>query len=271
MSYQSGFVEINGADLFYEVKGEGHTVLLLHGYPLDSRMWDDQFEELSQNYQVIRFDYAGCGKSGPHNHEYSIVADVKGLLSFLQVKKMDLIGLSVGGNVAMDFTLAYPEMVEKLVLVSTGILGWSEFSEERKSYNQGLNELFQNGLNDKAVEFMCKAWLAGPFRSMAEINPALVQKYKTMLTDNLLRENAKMTLPKVRTIDLVNRISAPTLILSPDIDFPEFKTIAQFIHEKITVSKLAVISGTAHMIPMEKPLEFNRLVVEFLQRSEIRS
>lgn len=272
-TYQSGFAEINGATLFYEVKGDGQPVLLLHGYPLDSRMWDDQFEEFSKYYQVIRFDYAGCGKSSHHDEDYSLVEDVKGLLAFLGVSKVDLVGLSVGGNLAMDFTLAYPEMVNKLIVASSGLLGWIDYSFERQNYNKELTELFQNQSHEEAVKLMCKSWVAGPFRSIDEINPAIVEKYADMLSGNLTRENGKgkMILPETKTMEMVGNISVPTLIISPDIDFPDFSAISEFLHEKIADSQLVVIPGTAHMINMEKPLEFNQLVLKFLNSAIIRS
>lgn len=265
-TYQSGSAKINGATLFFEVKGDGQPVLLLHGYPLDSRMWDDQFEEFSKYSQVIRFDYAGCGKSSHHDEDYSLIEDVKGLLACLGVSKVDLVGLSVGGNLAMDFTLAYPEMVNKLIVASSGLLGWSDYSLERQNYNKELTELFQKQSHEEAVKLMCKSWVAGPFRSIDEINPAIVEKYADMLSGNLTRENGKgkMILPETKTMEMVGNISVPTLIISPDIDFPDFRAISEFLHEKIADSQLVVIPGTAHMINMEKPLEFNQLVLKFL-------
>lgn len=265
-TYQFGFAEINGTTLFYEVKGDGQPVLLLHGYPLDSRMWDDQFEEFSKYSQVIRFDYAGCGKSSHHDEDYSLVEDVKGLLACLGVSKVDLVGLSVGGNIAMDFTLAYPEMVNKLIVASSGLLGWIDYSLERQNYNKELTELFQKQSHEEAVKLMCKAWVAGPFRSIDEINPAIVEKYADMLSGNLTRENGKgkMILPETKTMEMVGNISVQTLIISPDIDFPDFSAISEFLHEKFADSQLVVIPGTAHMINMEKPLEFNQLVLKFL-------
>ncbi|WP_413308126.1 alpha/beta hydrolase [Bacillus sp. 1P10SD] len=272
-TYQSGYAEINGATIYYEVKGEGRPVLLLHGFPLDSRMWDDQFEELSKYYQVIRFDYAGCGKSSHHDEDYSLVEDAKSILTFLGVEKTNLVGLSVGGNLAMDFTLAYPEMVDKLIVASSGLLGWSDYSQERQNYNKEVNELFQKESLEAAVKLMCKAWVAGPFRSIDVIHPTLIEKYSAMLSGNLTSDSGKgkMILPETKTMELVGNISVPTLIISPDIDFPDFSAISEFLHEKITDSQLVVIPGTAHMINMERPLEFNQLVVEFLNRTMIRS
>jgi 3-oxoadipate enol-lactonase len=264
---QTGLAEINGAKLYYEVKGEGQPLLMIHGYPLDSRMWDSQFEDLSQHFKVIRFDFAGHGKSAVHDNDFDLVEDIKGLLNYLGIKKTHLAGLSVGGNVSMDFTLSYPEMVEKLILVSTGLLGWTEFSAERKSYAEELTKCQQNGTQDEVIQLMSKAWLAGPFRSIKELSTDLVEHYSLMIKTNLTRENGKgkMILPQKKTIELVEKISVPTLIISPDIDFPDFKTISHYLNEKITNSQMVVLPDTAHLLNMEKPDEFNQRVLNFLR------
>jgi 3-oxoadipate enol-lactonase len=75
-TYQSGLADINGAKIYYEINGQGDPILLLHGYPLDSRMWDAQFEELAKHFKAIRFDFAGNGKSTVHDNDFSLVDDI---------------------------------------------------------------------------------------------------------------------------------------------------------------------------------------------------
>ena len=112
-----------------------------------------QFEEFSKNYQVIRIDLAGSGKSSPHDNDFSLLDDIKGLVQFLDIEKVHLIGLSVGGNISMDFANTFPEMVDKLILVSTGLLGWTDFSNERKQYMEDMKVC--EGLED-TIHLMCK-------------------------------------------------------------------------------------------------------------------
>ena len=264
---QTGLAEINGAKLYYEVKGEGQPLLLVHGYPLDSRMWDLQFETLSQHFKVIRFDFAGHGHSAVHDNDFDLVEDIKELLDYLGMKKTHLAGLSIGGNLCMDFTLSYPEMVEKLILVSTGLLGWTEFSPERKNYLEEFTKCQQKGSLEDITQLMAKAWVAGPFRSIDEMNSEVVQNYSTMIRNNLTREKGKgkMILPEKKTIEVVENISVPTLIVSPDIDFPDFKAIAYYLNEQIENSQMVVLPVTAHLLNMEKPNEFNQHVLNFLK------
>jgi 3-oxoadipate enol-lactonase len=264
--YKCGFAEINETTIYYEMKGEGHPLVMVHGQPLDSRMWGEQFEEFSKSFLTIRFDMAGYGKSGVHNNDFSLLKDMKGLFDFLEIDRAFLIGLSVGGMLCMDFTLAYPDMVDKLVLVSTGLLGLVEVSAERQKFNEELNACYQSGDKEKSIQLMTNTWVAGPFRSADKVNQDIKMKFSDMVRTCFSKERGqgKMILPETKTIDVVENINVPTLIVSPELDFPEFIEIAKFLNGKIKNSQLISIPGTAHMINMEKPTEFNYQVSCFL-------
>lgn len=263
----SGLANINGTQIFYEMKGEGRPLVLVHGQPLDSRMWDAQFEEFSKHFLTIRFDMAGYGKSGVHDSDFSYLEDMKNLLEYLEIDSVYLLGLSVGGMLCMDFTLAYPNMVEKLILVSTGLLGWTEFSLERQEFNKELNELYQKGDQEKIIQLMSNKWVAGPFRSTDEVMPHVIKEFSEMARNSFAKEKGqgKLILSESKTIDLIEKLSVPTLIISPEVDFPEFTEISKFLNENIKESQLVVVPGTAHMINMEKPTDFNKLVHGFLK------
>ena len=114
------FATINGTRLYFEIAGSGQPLVLIHGFTLDLRMWDDQFERLTREFQVIRYDMRGFGQSAPPTGErYAHADDLRDLLDHLRVDKAHLVGLSKGGAIALDFTLAYPRRVNKLVLIDT--------------------------------------------------------------------------------------------------------------------------------------------------------
>ena len=125
----SGTAEIAGVGLYYEAIGTGPPVVLLHDGLLDCRVWDDQFKALSEAYRVVRYDMRGHGRSEMPASELSHVEDLHGLLGFLEVERAHLLGLSNGGRISLDFSLAYPEMVESTILVGSSLSGY-HFSEE---------------------------------------------------------------------------------------------------------------------------------------------
>src|SRR5258708_30331786 len=116
---QTGFVETNGTKLYYEMMGEGHPLVLIHGGYMDRRMWDDPLAVFAQHYRVIRYDVRGFGKSELPHVPYADRQDLAALLAFLGIEKTYLLGLSLRGGISLDFTLDYPDMGEALILVGS--------------------------------------------------------------------------------------------------------------------------------------------------------
>ncbi len=122
-SIKSGYAEVNGTKLYYEVAGGGEPIVLIHGFTFDTRMWDDQFKEFSKQYRVIRYDVRGFGKSSTPNEgePYSHHGDLKALLDYLDIKKAHILGLSMGGSIAINFTLEYPDYATSLIPVDSSL------------------------------------------------------------------------------------------------------------------------------------------------------
>jgi len=157
-SVESGYVDVNDTTIYYEIAGEGDPIVLVHGFTLDTRMWDDQFTEFSKRYRVIRYDVRGFGKSSvpEEGKPYSHSRDLKELLDHLNIKKTCVIGLSMGGSLAINFTLEYPDCVSSLITVDSVVNGYrltSDFREwffslfdiARESSVESAKEAFMNG------------------------------------------------------------------------------------------------------------------------------
>jgi uncharacterized protein (TIGR02246 family) len=115
----SGTLAVTGGQLYYEVKGEGQPLILLHAGGMDSKMWDAQFNYLSHQFLVVRYDLRGFGHSSRPEQSFYPVNDLYQLMQHLGIKRASLVGLSMGSGVALNFALEHPEMVERLVLAST--------------------------------------------------------------------------------------------------------------------------------------------------------
>jgi len=130
-------VRLESGNLYYETAGRGHTLVLIHAAFLDSRMWDREFKLYSENYQVIRYDVRGFGKSDRPRDKFSDYKDLYSLLKHLGVGKACLLGISNGGRIALDFVSMHPEMVEALILVGTGVRGYQiSGPDEEKEWNE---------------------------------------------------------------------------------------------------------------------------------------
>jgi pimeloyl-ACP methyl ester carboxylesterase len=119
LASDSGRVAVAGGTLYYDVRGSGPPVVLLHAGDSDLTMWEPQVLPLAASFRIIRYDARGHGRSTAPRGPYSTTEDLRLLLLHLGVERPHLVGISMGAGVALDFAATYPERVSKLVLVST--------------------------------------------------------------------------------------------------------------------------------------------------------
>ncbi len=120
----SGIAPINGARIYYETAGEGDPFVMIHAGVADGRQWNNEFEYFAARFRVLRFDMRGYGNSEPVDGEFTHLGDLTALLAYLHIDgPLILMGCSMGGGIAMDFTLANPARVRALIMVGSGPSG----------------------------------------------------------------------------------------------------------------------------------------------------
>jgi 3-oxoadipate enol-lactonase len=264
-SSASGLAEVNGTRLFYEEAGKGRNLVLVHGGLVDSRLWDDQFAAFAKHYRVIRYDLRGFGRSGYPTASFSHVEDLYALLKFLKVERCSLVGLSLGSMIAADFTLEHPEMVERLVLTAPGLRGPQAQRNERA---RAVYKLAETEGRDKAID----AWMENDFFATGKQNDSRYEeRMRAMLRDNYKTWGPTPTQfvwnwPKQPTAERLQEIKAPTLIIVGDKDAPSILANAEVYQSRIPGARKAVITNVSHHLVMEKPKEYNRLVLGFLKQ-----
>jgi len=270
---QKGFANVNGTRLYYEVAGEGHPLVLNHGGLVDNHLWDDQFAEFARHFKVIRYDMRGYGDSGMIKNgmePYSMERDLCSLLQYLDIRKTYVMGLSMGGSLSVDFTLQYPEMVDALITVGAGLSGFEEDnSEELKAKFTEMEEAFKSGDIARSVEITLQIWTDGPFRTPTQVNPQVRERIRAMTTHNFERGDDEEVEPQhleLPAVDRLPEIHVPVLIIVGEEDVEFILSIADKLERDIVGAKKVVIPGTAHHLNMEKPQEFNRVVIEFLEQ-----
>ncbi|MFH1336363.1 MAG: alpha/beta fold hydrolase [Candidatus Zixiibacteriota bacterium] len=265
---KAGFAEVNGARLYYEVMGEGYTIVLIHAGKLDRRMWDDQFNEYAKHYKVIRYDVRGYGKSEIPQKPYSDVDDLHGLMKFLNVDKACLIGLSMGGKIAVDFALQHPEMTSALIPVAADLGGFAWSSEEIMQGYQKIITTARDESESQAVEL----WLKFPLFAPAVENPTVGGKVRKIVGENshvfLLNPLIRRQI-KPPAVGRLSEIYVPTLIIVGDRDVSDIIAIADTLEKNIAGSKKVVIPGAGHLVNLEKAEGFNRIVLDFLSEQQL--
>ncbi len=262
----TGYADVYGARLYYEMMGMGHPLVLIHAGIADSRMWDDQFTDFAEHYRVIRYDIRGFGKSAMPAGPSSTSRDLYGLLTALGIARAYVVGLSIGGGIAIDFTLRYPEMVSALVLVASG-LGGTQPSAEMRRADATVDAALERGGIDAAVEAENRLWVDGPKRTPDQVDPTVRARVSEM--NGALYRLPEVDAPRERldppAIGRLGEIHVPTLILVGDGDVPDVIETANLLEQGIAGARKVVFPGVAHMVNMEQPEAFNRIVLNFLR------
>ncbi len=263
---RTGFAEVNGARLYYEIRGQGYPVLLLHAGVADSRMWDHQFAVFGRHYRVIRFDLRGFGQSNLAPGSFSYHEDVASLLDFLGIEKAYVVGQSFGGSVAIDFALAYPHRVDALVLGAPNV-GGHEFSGEILCFEAEEEDALERGDLEAATELNLRMWVDGPHRKPEDVDPAIREVVRAMQLQAFsvpVPEGVELRPLVPEAITRLGEIQVPTLVIVGDQDVAEFLELSDVVTAGIKGARKVVITGVAHLPNMESPEEFNRIVLGFL-------
>jgi 3-oxoadipate enol-lactonase len=262
MDVVTGFLDIDGARIYYEELGEGPCVILNHGFALDRRMWDMQFRAFASQFRVVRYDLRGFGKSDLPVGSYSTVDDLDTIMVRLDIEKACLIGSSLSGSLAIEFALTWPERVTGLVLAGSNLRGYSHSDDYVKEY-LSYREIARRDGMVAAQKVMLSNLL---LRSIAK-KPKLFASIEAMLRDYsgfhlLSRDPHRVFYP--RAIERLGKIACAVQIIIGQNDIPDLQGVADLLIAEIKHARSAVIPKVGHIVNMEAPEQFNRIVLDFL-------
>jgi 3-oxoadipate enol-lactonase len=248
-----------------EVAGEGPAVALVHEGIADSRMWDEQWPRWSQSFRLLRLDLRGFGRS-PLDGPYSHAADLVAALEEHGFRDVALVGVSLGGRVALEAAVARPDLVRALVLVAPGLPG-HEWSDALRAEWAREEAALEAGDLDTAVEVSLRTWVDGPDRDPADVDPGVRARVAEMQRDayELQRDwvDEEPLVPDLA--ERLGEVDAPVLVVVGEDDQPDLRAIAERLAREIPGARLATIANTAHVPSMERPREFDELVLPFLR------
>jgi 3-oxoadipate enol-lactonase len=253
----------DGGRLRYSTAGSGEPVVLVHGLGLDASMWDAQWPMLEQEFRAIRYDIRGFGGSAVPEGPYSHCDDLLGLLDFLEAQPAHVIGLSMGGHLALRFAIEQPNSVRSLTLIDSALEGYS-WSE---AWSRGMDKI-RSAAKNGAVGAAKQLWLAHELFAPAQRDPqlatalaAMVERYSAWHWWNV----DPVRRPPPLAITALATVSLPTLVLVGELDLPDFQAIARRLAAEIPHATLHTIAGAGHMANMEAPAAVNDLVLAHLR------
>ena len=247
----------------YTDSGRGEALVLLHGFPLDRRMWDAQAAKLSDHYRVIAPDLRGFGqsrRSDPFTIE-SLADDIHLFLEQLVACPCVLAGLSMGGYVALAYAKKHQSDLRGLILVDTKAA--ADTAEGKQGRQKMIDLVRLSGAKAVAEQMLPKMLAQGTLQS----RPDVVKSMRTMMEacspETIEHALAAMRDRPDRTVELPS-IKMPTLVVVGDADAITPPDVAEAMAKAIPNAKLETIRGAGHMSPMEQPEQVNRAIERFM-------
>jgi 3-oxoadipate enol-lactonase len=266
---RSGTIPAHGQELYFEVHGEGPPLVLVMGIGYDATLWTlAQVPALSETFQVVIFDNRDVGRSSKASDPYTITDmadDVAALMDALAIERAHLLGLSMGGMIAQEFARRYADRLNRLVLSGCGAAPARVAFDPIRTWNwvkandtggevfacQQFTWLFSTAFlrNKEAVQQTIRMWTSNP-------NPVSAEAYNRQAQAYLRHDG----------LDGLADVKSPTLVIVGEQDLLTPPWICREVADRIPGSQFEIIrgDGSSHVVPIECPDEFNRLVTTFL-------
>jgi 3-oxoadipate enol-lactonase len=222
-------LRVQDIQLYYETTGQGEPLLFIHGLGSSTRDWERQVAFFSRRYEVITFDVRGHGKSDKPPGPYSVrlfAADTAALIKSLGIDRVHVVGISMGGMIALQLAIDAPNLVRSLVIVNSG----PEF----------VTRTFKEHLGTLQRLFIVRVLGMG---KMGEVL-------------------GKRLFPKPERL---GEIGCPVLVVAADQDYTPV-SFKEAYAAKLPYAELAIISESRHLTPIDKPEQFNEVVMTFLSK-----
>ncbi|MDO8611922.1 MAG: alpha/beta fold hydrolase [Dehalococcoidia bacterium] len=255
---------VHGLVYDYEEKGSGLPIVFAHGLTFDRHMWDHQVETLSSRYRCIAYDFLGHGGSPVGPEGYSLEDEAENLHALMAqwgASPAHVVGLSMGGMVALRLALAHPQDVRSLTILDAS--AEEELPERRPLYEQLAATAKAQGpqtVADPVAGFMFS-------RGFVQSQPEKVEAYKRgfegMDMEGLERATQAVT-RRTNVLDRIPQITVPALVLVGSEDIATTPDKAQRIAEGIPGARLETVAGSGHMTPVEQPERISDLLSAFL-------
>jgi 3-oxoadipate enol-lactonase len=259
-------IQLNDINVSYLTDGTEHaeTILFVHGFPLDKSMWLHQLNAFKTDFRVIAPDLRGHGETTIGDQAFSIslfADDLIGLMDALELEKVILCGLSMGGYTALNAVLRFPERFSALILTDTSCK--ADTPEAREKRMQTIMDIEQNGVEKYADESLKRLFAPESLVYKTDETEA-VRNMILNTTKNSLFNSLKALASREESCSKLSMINIPTLVITGQSDIITPPEIAEFMHQHLPDSRLHLLEDAGHMSNMENPDGFNEQLWMFL-------
>lgn len=263
---------VNGVNLYYDVSGHGHPIVFCHEFAGDYRSWAPQVEAFAAEHRCISYNYRGYPPSdvpadpGAYSQEIHL-EDLRGLLDHLEIDRAHIVGLSMGGNIALHFALNHPERCRGVVVAGCGA-----GSVNRELFERNVEQIVDL-LHTRGMSEFAETYSRGPTRlPFQRKDPEGWDLFRRQLAEHSAEGSAMTMLgvqlqrPGIFSLgDRLAKMSVPILLLIGDEDEPCVDP-AIFMKRTIPSAGLLVIPQSGHTINLEEPQLFNQAIGDFFRK-----
>lgn len=254
-------IQINDIDTYYEDTGDGQPLFLIHGLGSSSRNWELQADYFAEKYRVITYDLRGHGRTSKPPGPYSMrtfAKDAAALLTGLEAAPAHVVGISMGGMIAFELAVRYPELLKSLVIVNS-------VPDMRLTSPREYLEMWPRFLILKALGVRRMGMALGkrlfPKPEQDELRQVFVERWAQ--NDKRAYEQALWAVLGWSVEAHLEEIHCPALVIAAEKDYWPLDVKQSYV-KKMPNARLAVIADARHAVAVEKPDEFNRILDEFL-------
>ncbi len=259
----TGYIDVDGGRLCWDAAGRGAPIVFLHGFSFDRRSWDPQMAALAGACRVVRYDLRGFGAStapaGPYRHS----DDLRVLIETLSIERPLLVGLSLGANIALAYSIEHAAEVAGLVLASPGLPG-HRWVVQRPPEAASAYAAVHGAAAGK------RFWLGHPIFESLRNYPQAQAAVARMVNDytgwHWQNPDMQQAGPDIRT--QLGAMSSPALVISGDLDVDGYREIAAEIARTVPHGTLVRMSGAGHVMNLEQPEAFTAQVLQFARSVE---
>ncbi len=254
-----GFFQSEGFSLRFFECGEGEPIVLIHGLGESLEGWTYQYDDFSKQYRVIALDLRGFGMSEvPENVSIEDFAtDVKNLMDHVDIEAAHILGMSMGGLVCLAFYKMYPERVKSLILANT----LCYLPDKAKAAFEERLKILRVADMRQVAEFVANLSFYRKDERLRRLAVEIISRNNKEYYAKVLAELAKADFR-----DVLPSISVPTLVIVAEHDVTTPPAFGEYIAKEIPNAELKVVRNAAHLAKVENYAEFNRYVLEFLQK-----
>ncbi len=263
------FINANNMNLYYEIEGKGHPLLLIAGFTADSSVWHHLKPYLIEKFQVITLDNRGVGQSDAPDYSYTVkdmAEDAASLLQALNIQSAHVIGQSMGTTIAETLAVTHSELIDKIILAN----GFVKLGTLATLVFDNIERLIDANAPGDLILGSCIPWCYSEYSlSQLENHTALKERIDYMYhhphPQSVVGYKRQLQALKiVNTASILNKLKQPCLIIAGENDFISPVSDSEALAELIPQSKLVVIKNRGHIPHSENPKEFSEIVLDFL-------